>query len=219
VLDLAAVVDGLREHAELVADAVAEGGQPERGHRVEEAGREPPQAAVAERGIGLGRGHLLECRGVRARGGGSLALEAECGQRVAERTPDQELHRQVVDAPRLGCAIGRVGGDPALRELFARELGNRVHHVGRRGRGRRGADGAEQVAIDGERGRLGEGKRRRHAQLWQRATSISEPMPVVALRITVKGKGAGCLPSTSPRASTCRARPSRWCWPAGAAAV
>ena len=49
VLDLAAVVDLLREHAVLVADAVAERRQPERGHRVEEARREPAQAAVAER--------------------------------------------------------------------------------------------------------------------------------------------------------------------------
>ena len=45
--------DGLREHAVLVADAVAEGRQAQRGHRIQEAGRQPAQAAVAQGGIGL----------------------------------------------------------------------------------------------------------------------------------------------------------------------
>ena len=53
LLDLPAVLDLLLEDAEVVADAVADGGQLQRGQRVHEAGRQPPQAAVAEARIAL----------------------------------------------------------------------------------------------------------------------------------------------------------------------
>jgi hypothetical protein len=52
---LIAVVDLLAEQAVLVIDAVAISRDVERRERVEEAGRETTQAAVAERGVGLGR--------------------------------------------------------------------------------------------------------------------------------------------------------------------
>ena len=52
-LPLPAVLDRLPEHAVLVAQPVAHGRQLHRRHRVEEAGREPPEAAVAETGVGL----------------------------------------------------------------------------------------------------------------------------------------------------------------------
>jgi hypothetical protein len=54
--DLLAVDDALAEHAVLVADAVAHARHAERGHRIEETGREPAQAAVAQRRIGLALG-------------------------------------------------------------------------------------------------------------------------------------------------------------------
>ena len=53
LLDLPAVDDLLLEDAELVADAVAERGHLQRRQRVEEAGREAPEAAVAEAGLVL----------------------------------------------------------------------------------------------------------------------------------------------------------------------
>jgi hypothetical protein len=53
VLDLPAALDALREHAELVADAVAVRGQPERGHRIEEARGQAAEAAIAQRRVGL----------------------------------------------------------------------------------------------------------------------------------------------------------------------
>ncbi len=52
-LHLVPADDVLAEDAELVADAVAHPRVAEGGHRVEEAGREPAEAAVAEPGVGL----------------------------------------------------------------------------------------------------------------------------------------------------------------------
>ena len=57
-LVLPAVLDRLREDAVLVAEPVAHRGQLQGGHRVEEAGRQAPEPAVAEPGVRL----LLEQR-------------------------------------------------------------------------------------------------------------------------------------------------------------
>ena len=50
---LPALRDDLAEQAEIVADAVADGGDRERRHAVHEARCQPPQAAIAERGVRL----------------------------------------------------------------------------------------------------------------------------------------------------------------------
>jgi hypothetical protein len=52
-LDLPAVVEALLEQPVLVADAVAEAGDAQRGHAVHQAGGEAAQAAVAERRVRL----------------------------------------------------------------------------------------------------------------------------------------------------------------------
>src|SRR5688500_577423 len=44
---LPALRDDLAEQAEIVADAVADGGNGEGGHAFHEAGRQPPEAAIA----------------------------------------------------------------------------------------------------------------------------------------------------------------------------
>ena len=55
---LPAVLDRLPEDAVLVAQPVAHGRELHRGHRIEEAGGEPAEPAIAEAGVGL----LLEKR-------------------------------------------------------------------------------------------------------------------------------------------------------------
>ena len=60
LLLLLAVLDLLAEQAVLVVDAVAVAGHVERGQRIEEAGREPAQPAVAERGVALALFHVGE---------------------------------------------------------------------------------------------------------------------------------------------------------------
>src|ERR1700681_2714787 len=57
---LPALRDDLAEQAEIVADAVADGGNGERGHALHEAGREPPETAIAERRIRLAFAQLGE---------------------------------------------------------------------------------------------------------------------------------------------------------------
>src|SRR5690606_17082129 len=52
-LDLPAIVETLAEHAVLVADAVADCRDPQRRKRVEEARRQPAQAAIAKRRVRL----------------------------------------------------------------------------------------------------------------------------------------------------------------------
>ncbi len=148
VLDLAAAHDVLREHAVLVADAVAERGQAERGHRVEEAGRQAPEAAVAERRIGLALGHVLEALRMTRHGLGRDAGEVERGERVAHRATDQELHREVVDAPRLRLALLGLGPHPAARELLARRMRHGLHEVGRARIGARHAHGLQEMILD-----------------------------------------------------------------------
>jgi len=48
---LAAIDDFLLENAEFVADAIAHRRNLERGHRIEEAGRQPAETAVAQPGL------------------------------------------------------------------------------------------------------------------------------------------------------------------------
>ena len=57
---LPAVLHDLAEQAVVVADAVAVGGDVERRHALHEAGCEPAQAAIAQRGIGFQRTQLVE---------------------------------------------------------------------------------------------------------------------------------------------------------------
>ena len=59
----------LAEHAVFVADAVAHARHAQRGHRIEEAGRQPAEAAVAQRRVGLALGQRVD-------------VDAEVGQRL-----------------------------------------------------------------------------------------------------------------------------------------
>jgi hypothetical protein len=62
LFDLPAVLEGLAEDAELVADAVPDAGDAERGERVEVAGSQPSEAAVAEAGLGFEGTELVEAQ-------------------------------------------------------------------------------------------------------------------------------------------------------------
>src|SRR5436309_7473684 len=57
---LPAVRDDLAKQAEIVADAVADGGNGERRHAFHEAGRKPPETAIAAGGIRLAFSELGE---------------------------------------------------------------------------------------------------------------------------------------------------------------
>ena len=59
LFDLEAVLDLLPENAVLVAQPVADRRNLQRGQRVDEAGRQPAQAAVAQTGVRSGLDHFL----------------------------------------------------------------------------------------------------------------------------------------------------------------
>jgi hypothetical protein len=116
---LLAVDDALAEHAVFIADAVAHARHAERGHRVEKAGREPAEAAVAQRRVGLALGQR---RHVDAEVGERIAhrvVQVDRQQRIGEGAPDQELHREVVNALQVLRIVGARGRHPALDQLVA----------------------------------------------------------------------------------------------------
>ena len=104
LLDLPAVVEQLPEQAVLIADAVAEAGDPDRRHALHEAGGEPAEAAVAERGVGLDLAHPVEIDvepGERRPAG---LVELQIAEILAQQAADQELEREVVD-PLLAARV------------------------------------------------------------------------------------------------------------------
>ncbi len=142
---LPAFDDALREHAVLVADAVAERRQSERGHRIEETRRQPAEAAVAQRRIGLLLLDVLEPLGMALQRVRSVGRQVQRRQRVAQRAAHQEFHRQVVHAP--AALLCRLRGHPALRQLCARQVRHATQPLGGRGGAGIDADMVEQLLL------------------------------------------------------------------------
>ncbi len=120
LFDLAAVFDHLREHAVLVAHAIAERGQAQRRERIEKTSRQAPQPAIAQGRVGFAFEHITQ----RLMGGfqrqAQFGVEVQRLQRIAERPAHQEFHRHVVDATRvLRQPILILRLDPAVGELLA----------------------------------------------------------------------------------------------------
>ena len=88
-------MDLLVEDAELVADAVADRGALQCGQRVQIAGGEAAEAAVAEAGFLLARQHFLEADAELLECGAGRLLDSEIQQVAAELRAHQELGRQV----------------------------------------------------------------------------------------------------------------------------
>ena len=102
---LVAVIDLLMEHAEFVAQAVTDHRQIERRTAVHEAGGQPPEAAVAETGVGLFVDHVFEFdRKIHQRIGRFL-FDVQVEQVIAERAADQEFQRQVVGLAGIRLAL------------------------------------------------------------------------------------------------------------------
>ncbi len=98
IFELPAILDALAEEAVIVADAVAVGGDRERGHAFHEAGREPSEATVAERRIRLERAQRVQIDAVTEQRHPRRRREAEIAERVAQQAADQELEGEVIDA-------------------------------------------------------------------------------------------------------------------------
>ena len=127
-LDLGAVDDLLLEDAVLVADAVAVEGQSEGRRRIQDAGGEAPEAAIAEARVPLLLLQRLEVVTELAQGLDMRVTGAEIHHVVLERAPHKEFEGQVVDALRVRLVIGALRLEPPLHQAVAHRVGDR--HVG-----------------------------------------------------------------------------------------
>mmetsp|Transcript_26865 Transcript_26865/g.64093 ORF Transcript_26865/g.64093 Transcript_26865/m.64093 type:complete len:232 (+) Transcript_26865:2073-2768(+) len=125
----------------LVADAIPPRGEVERGHGVEEARGEAPEAAVAERRILLLLHHVLELVANLLESLLVGLLEVEVHEGVEERAAHEELEGEVVDALRVLLEVVRLGVAEGLDKVVAHREGHSLV---------RGAV-VEVVAVSGER--------------------------------------------------------------------
>ena len=128
-LDLPAVVEALLEQAMLVPDAVAEGGDAKRRHAVEQAGREPAEATIAQGGIGLDLEHFLGIGAEGAHGLGGSFVQTQIAQRVCKEAADQEFQAEIVDPLAVIVVDGAGGRHPAVDEAIAHGEGQREEPV------------------------------------------------------------------------------------------
>ena len=161
LFDLPAVLEGLAEDAELVADAVADGGDAEGGEGVEVAGGQPPEAAVAEAGLGLQGAQLVEAEAEVGEGLAGEVFGVGVEQVVVELAADQVLGREVADESGLAIDAGVEGIEPALDQAVADGVGQGEVRLARGGEGEVGADAVvevlEELAAEGGDGRGGWG--------------------------------------------------------------
>ena len=96
----AIAIDGLREDAVVVADAVPGGGELQRRQRIEKTGRETPETTIAEAWIDFELHHRFEVVAHALDGGPRLLdeLGIETRERIDQRAAGQEFHRQVTKA-------------------------------------------------------------------------------------------------------------------------
>lgn len=113
--------EGARKHVGVGRDAInaakakaagagaGRGSTIEGGHRVEEAGGEAAEAAVAEGGILLLINHVLEVVPELLEGNLVGLVEVEVHEGVEERAAHEELEREIVDA--LGVLLDCAGAE------------------------------------------------------------------------------------------------------------
>ena len=116
---LPALRDDLAEQAEIVADAVADRGDRERRHAFHEAGREPPEAAIAERRVRLAFAQIGQADAEIAERGLEHLQQPHIVERVAEQAADQEFQREVIDPLGAGVVALLFGRQPAVHDAVA----------------------------------------------------------------------------------------------------
>ncbi len=148
LLDLAAVDERLPEDPVLVPDAVAHGGDVEGRERVDEARREPAEAAVAEPGLDLLGDDLVERDVERGEGLACHVGQAGGEERVLELAPEQVLGGQVGDDLGPPGELGREGVEPPVDEVAPHRAAERLIEVGGGGRAQAHALLVEQLVAE-----------------------------------------------------------------------
>ncbi|EXI73432.1 MAG: hypothetical protein AW07_02644 [Candidatus Accumulibacter sp. SK-11] len=128
-LDLPAITNRLRENPELVADAIADGGNLERRQRIEITRRQAAEAAVAQPRLLLLleqqfqiQPELLHCLP-------RVVVDSEIDQVVAQLRANQEFGRHVADGPAAAVTVGPRRLHPALQQAVAHRLCERDETV------------------------------------------------------------------------------------------
>ncbi len=113
---LPAVLDGLPEHAVLVAQPIAHGGELHGGHRVEKARRQAAEPPIAQARVGF---LFEEVEPIEVLVLDSLPgerIEQEVHHIVGQRAADEKLHREIVDALGVLALVSVLRKHPALCE-------------------------------------------------------------------------------------------------------
>jgi hypothetical protein len=158
VFDLLAVLDALVEHAVLVADAVAVAGDAHGRHRIEEAGGQPAEAAVAQRRVGLdfGDGFRLDADFAQCRERiAEFLVGADVEHAVGHGAAHEEFHGKVIDALAVLDVIAAHGFHPALDQALAHHGGGGMEPVAVGGGDRVLADGVDQPVVQRAANRIG----------------------------------------------------------------
>jgi hypothetical protein len=123
VFDLGAALDRLPKNAVFVAQAVPHGRDLQGGQRLDEAGREPAEAAVPQAGVGFLFEQAEPVEALLLDGLPGEGVEQEVHHVVRQRAADQELHRQVVDPLGVLPRVDVLRAHPPLGEDVANGAG------------------------------------------------------------------------------------------------
>ena len=113
---LPAVAEALLEYAVLVAQTITRRRQRHGRHRIEEAGRQPPETPVAEARVRLLVQKLHPLAAVLIESLAHHRIEDEIEDVVGERAADQKLNRDVIDPLRVLAFVSLVGPKPTVGE-------------------------------------------------------------------------------------------------------
>ena len=123
---LPAVLDDLAEQAEIVADAIADGGDGERRHALHEARGEPAETAIAERCVRLELAQFGQADAEIAERRLEHRQQAHIVQRVGEQAPDQEFEREIIDPLAAGVVVLLFRDQPAVNDTVAQRQRRRL---------------------------------------------------------------------------------------------
>ena len=113
---LPAILNGLLEDTVFVAKAITHRWDFHRSHRVQEAGRQPPEPSIAQSCVGLLLQQLVPIKLLFLNGLFGNLIEKKVRDIVSQRTTDEKFHREIVNALGVLALIGLLGPNPSLRK-------------------------------------------------------------------------------------------------------
>ncbi len=119
----------LLEHTVAVADTAAVGRIAQGGKRVKEAGRQTPEAAVAEGRVRFLVFDVIDIDSHLLEGFLHCFIGAEVDEIVSQKTADQKLHRHIIDNLRIASVHLVLGGKPVVNDIVLHCQGYRLENL------------------------------------------------------------------------------------------